>query len=258
MLKTLNCFGRSVLVIQSLLLFSSSSTLAQRLPPPPTEEDQEVYQFNAPDYAPSAPAPSNSGSDTMFRVQVYGNSEELLSLVRRVEPDAFVPEGKNVIQAGLFFEAMNARELVESLSKRGIRAEIIEVAKPLDLSSQSNSSAREMISLSPPATSKNSPPAPLEFIPLAVETASDHPEVASAREVKTRAYYVVIPSRQQDLLKTAQAVQAVGINENIIQQRNAPRGTHVAVGPFPHREEASHWSSQLQTEGLNARVYFGR
>jgi len=256
MLKTLNCFGHSFLVIHSLLLFSGSSALAQMLPPPPPEEDQEVYQFNAPDYSPSTPIPSNSGSDTMFRVQVYGNSEELLSLVRRIEPDAFVPEGKNVIQAGLFFEAMNARELVESLSKRGIRAEIIEVAKPLNLSSQSNSS--EMISLSPPATTQNSPLDTPEFIPLAVETASDQPEVASAREVKTRAYYVVIPSRQQDLLKTAQAVQAVGINENIIQKRDAPRGTHLAVGPFPHRAEASRWSNQLQTEGLNARVYFGR
>jgi len=258
MLKTLNCFGRFFLFINSLLLFSSSSTIAQTLPPPPTEEDKEVYQFNAPGHSPSAPTPSNAGEETMFRVQVYGNSEELLSLVRRVEPDAFVPEGKNVIQAGLFFEAMHARELVESLSKQGIRAEIIEVAKPLNWSSQSNASSREMISLSPPATTKNSPPDLSEFVPLAVETASDSPEVASARDVKTRAYYVVIPSRQQDLFKTAQTVQAVGINENIIQKRNAPRGTHVAVGPFPHREEASHWSSQLQTEGLNARVYFGR
>jgi cell division protein FtsN len=43
----------------------------------------------------------------------------------------------------------------------------------------------------------------------------------------------------------------------MIQKRDAPLGTHVAIGPFDQRAQASRWSSQLQSEGLNARVYFG-
>ncbi|AFZ44488.1 hypothetical protein PCC7418_2339 [Halothece sp. PCC 7418] len=251
MLKALNCFGRSLLVFNSLLLLSTSSTTAQTLPPPPTAQD--VYQFNA---------PNHPNSQTLFRVQIYGNSEQLLSLVRRVEPDAFVPEGKNIIQAGLFSDAINARELVQSLSEQGITADIIEVAKPRNVSSQANPSSREYISLSTPTETEtsvrdhqNSVPEKPEFIPLAVETTPPTPE--AERKTSTRSYYVVIPTREKNLSETAQAVAAAGVNQDLIWERNAPRGTHVAVGPFSHRAQASRWSSQLETEGLNARVYFG-
>ncbi len=258
MLKTFHSFGRSFLVINALLLLSGSTTLAQTLPPPPTEDDGEVYQFSAPDHSSATPTPGNPASNTMFRVQVYGSSEQLLSLVRQVEPDAFIPEGKNIIQAGLFSEAVNAEELAQSLSQQGISADIIEVAQPQNLSSRTKHSSREFISLSNSSETNGSSPDPSEFIPLAVESVPSHLETQPQTETTRRGYYVVIPSREKNLSTTAQAVQAAGINQRLIQQRNAPRGTHVAVGPFSRRVEASRWSSQLQTEGLNARVYFGR
>jgi len=251
MLKTIDYFGRSLLIANSALLFAASSVLGQTLPPPPTEED--VYQFNAPDHSPSRPNRSNPEQNTLFRVQVYGNSEQLLSLVRRVEPEAFVPKGKDIIQAGLFSERVNARELVESLSEQGIRADIIEVSQPRSLSS-----SREFISLSTPAAPQNSPSeSSEEFIPLAVETTPTETNIPQETTATKRGYYVVIPSRERNLSQTAQAVQAAGVQQEMIQKRDAPLGTHVAIGPFDQRAQASRWSSQLQSEGLNARVYFG-
>lgn len=255
MLKTINYFGRSLLVFHFLFLVSAHSTTAQTLPLPPTEEDQDVYQFNAPNHpSPSTPNPSNRQSGMLLRVQVYGKSQQLLSLVRQVEPDAFVPEGKNIIQAGLFSDAVNARELVQSLSEQGITADIVEVPNPRHVSS-----SREYISLpteTPVTNPQNSVPETPEFIPLAVETTPPTPQAET--KASPRSYYVVIPSGEQNLSKTAQTVAAAGVDQDLIRKRNAPRGTHVAVGPFSHREIARRWSSQLKTEGLNARVYFGR
>jgi len=264
MLQTINCFGRSFLFANSIVLVTASSSLAQFVPPPPPveetrEQNQEVYQFEAPRNSPSPlPKPrqsSPSNANTLFRVQIYGSSEQLLSLVRRVEPDAFVRDGKDAIQAGLFSDAVNAIQLVQSLSEQGIEADIIKIRNPQDQSSRSNPSPREYISLSsspePPEQSNS------DFVPIAVESASPTPETP-VEEEDERGYYVVIPTREEKLAKTAQVVKTAGVNQNLIEQRNAPRGNHVAVGPFPHRGEANRWSSHLQNEGLNARVYFSR
>lgn len=259
MLKTLNSFGRSFLLANSFLLLTGTISLGQSIPPPPPAENssnEEVYQFQAPSTnSPSSfPAPDNRNStpatNTLFRVQIYGSSEQLLSLVRRVEPDAFVRDGKNVIQAGLFSDAVNARELVQSLSKQGIQADIVPIAKT------QNRSSRESISLA--STPREQPQEESrEYIPLAVESSSSANAERESKET-TRSYYVVIPSDEEEISEMAQAVQKAGVNQGLIQKRDAPRGTHVAVGPFNERAEANHWSDELQTQGFNARVYFGR
>ena len=268
MLKTINYFRREFLLANSIVLLTASSSLAQFVPPPPPteetrEQNQEVYQFQAPRNSPSPlPKPrqsSPSNTNMLFRVQVYGSSEQLLSLVRRVEPDAFVREGKDAIQAGLFSDAVNAIQLVQSLSEQGIEANIIKISKPEeDRSDRSNSSPREYISLSSPSspeTSEQSTTA--NFVPIAVESSSPTPETP-VEEDDERGYYVVIPTREEKLPATAQVVEGAGVNQNLIEQRNAPLGNHIAVGPFPRRGEANRWSSHLKNEGLNARVYFSR
>lgn len=267
MLKTIQLFGRSFIVANSFLLLTAMSSLAQTLPPPPSpnntsEEDKEVYQFEAPTNnspSPTSPVENNappSSQNRLFRVQVYGSSEQLLSLVRRVEPNAFVPEGKQIIQVGLFSQAGNARELVQALSQQGIEAEIIQIQQPQTQSSQSNAS-REWISLSS-SPEINNASQNLESVPLAVESSADHTKKESHADKTTRGYYVVIPSSDEQVAEMAQAVEEAGVRQRLIQKRDAPRGTHVAVGPFSNRNQASRWSSQLQTEGLDARVYFGR
>lgn len=265
MLKTIQLFGRSFLLANSLLLLSGMSSLAQTLPPPPstnhsTNQENEVYQFEAPtNHTPTPPADNKQrpSANRLFRVQVYGSSQQLLSLVRRVEPKAFVPEGKQIIQVGLFSQADNARELVQDLSEQGIKAEIIQVRQSQNRSSKSSSS-RDVIALSSASGGSKASQTKEQPIPLTVESLANSTKGDNQREKATRGYYVVIPSSDETVSKTAQAVEKAGVRQNLVQQRDAPRGTHVAVGPFNNRNQASRWRSQLRTKGLDARVYFGR
>lgn len=243
--QTMTFLGRSFLVANSFLVLSASSVLSQTLPPPPTGSNSQSQ--NAVEYEFQAPSNSSSpAGNTLFRVQIYGTSERMLSLVRRVEPEAFVPEGEDIIQAGLFSERVRARSLVKELSQQGVQADIIRIQK-----SQTRSS-RETISL---ASSRESSPNAEENI------AGDTSQAQEKRQTERtpRAYYVVIPGNQEQVSRIARRAQEAGVNPDLIQKREAPRGTHVAVGPFKNRKEASRWNQQLQTEGLNrARVYFGR
>jgi len=266
--KTRNYFGHTVVFVNAFLLLTATSNLAQSpLPPPPkSDQDQDVYQFEAPDSTlPPPNSNSSPAAETLFRVQVYGSSEQLLALVRRVEPSAFVRPGENVIQAGLFSETENAQELVRSLSEQGIQADIVEISQSQpNVSLPANDSPREVISLSPATPVETpveaSPDPETELIPIAVESSSPSPEPVfdEQEEENVRGYYVIIPTRQAFLSQTAAMVQAVGVRVELIQKRDAPRGDHVAVGPFSEREEATRWRSQLRGEGLDARVYFGR
>ncbi len=249
MRQTITC-----LVANLFIFFPTGSSLSQTLPPPPPQENSVEYEFEAPSYSsPSPPESSppnnsnNSNANTLFRVQIYGTSKRVLSLVRRVEPEAFVPEGENIIQAGLFSERSRARSLVEDLSQQGVQADIIRIQN----SQSRSSSSRETISLSSAASTSSED---------RNETAiADSSQNQTENEKKSRAYYVVIPGNEKQVSTMAQKAQQAGVNSDLIQQRDAPRGTHVAVGPFETRHEASRWNEQLQSEGLDrARVYFGR
>jgi hypothetical protein len=73
-----------------------------------------------------------------------------------------------------------------------------------------------------------------------------------------RAYYVVIPSRKKNLPALETQIRQLDIESVEIYQRDAPRGTHLAIGPFQERSQASYWNSYLRSSGFNARIYFGR
>jgi hypothetical protein len=66
----------------------------------------------------------NSGDYPLkYRVEVYGNSEKLMRLVKQIEPTAF-RKGK-VIQAGIFDQQQRAEEQVLRLTSQGIWARIV-------------------------------------------------------------------------------------------------------------------------------------
>lgn len=69
-------------------------------------------------------------------------------------------------------------------------------------------------------------------------------------------YFVVVPSFGRPLSEVNSLVQKAGIHAYLIQERTAPRGPHVAVGPFPSRSEANLWNSQIRAKGLDSRLYF--
>lgn len=72
-----------------------------------------------------------------------------------------------------------------------------------------------------------------------------------------RAYFVVIPGNIEDLPNIEAEVMKLGIGQSAVSQRTAPRGPHVAIGPFDSRGEANRWSNYLRSIGMDARIYFG-
>ncbi len=71
-------------------------------------------------------------------------------------------------------------------------------------------------------------------------------------------YYVVIPGDRALLPSIAETVRRSGVSGQV-QQRTAPLGPHVAVGPFGDRDTAERSMNALKGIGLpNARVYFDR
>ncbi|NET60976.1 MAG: hypothetical protein F6K47_34060 [Symploca sp. SIO2E6] len=143
-----------------------------------------------------------------------------------------------------------------------------------ELPSSSPSSAPELSS--PPAASSpqdspyslpDSPLAPSVPQDPALETESDYqgqnpPSQASSdtprRLSRDRFYFVVIPGAQRDLANIAAQVVQLGATPNGVRQRTVPRGPHVSLGPFDNRGLAEQWSNYLQSQGMNARVFFGR
>ncbi|NEP10061.1 MAG: hypothetical protein F6K14_07555 [Symploca sp. SIO2C1] len=78
------------------------------------------------------------------------------------------------------------------------------------------------------------------------------------RASRDRLYLVVIPGAQIDLPNIAAQVVQLGAAPNGVRQRTAPRGPHVAIGPFDNRGLAEQWSNYLKSHGMSARVFFGR
>ncbi len=58
-----------------------------------------------------------------YKVEVYGNGQELLLQVRDIEPKAFIKG--NIIQVGIFSQQNNAEDMVRKLAVAGFWARIV-------------------------------------------------------------------------------------------------------------------------------------
>jgi len=128
----------------SLLVAQASSTMAQPLPSQnestqPNSSEAAAprqYEFQAPSPSSSpSPSPSPSPTSAIYRVEINADSELLLSLVKKVQPKAFVKEAQGIIQAGLFAEKANAQQLVNTLGDKGIRAKVVTVGSEAESTS---------------------------------------------------------------------------------------------------------------------------
>jgi cell division septation protein DedD len=175
------------------------------------------YQSPQPTYNP--PTATNS----IYRVEVEGDSPNVLQLVRTVEPAAFIRRGERVIQVGLFQDALNAQNMIQQLSARGITARIVQISGSSNLGSNNLSTSSLNV----------------------------------YGEIQDDGYFVIIPGEMDNLFAIADKIKRSGIPNNALRMRSAPLGPHVAVGPFAKRDEAERWNSYLRSVGLDARVYFG-
>ena len=155
----------------------------------------------------------------LYGVYINGDSPLLLAQVRRIEPEAFVRHGGGMIQAGVFSDQSNAQQRVQALEEWGIMAQV-------------NTYSGDNVDSRP------------------VERGRD--------EIDGVAYFVVVPGSKDYLPDIAAQMIRLGFPENAVAQRNSPRGPHVAIGPFAEQSEAERWTSFLRSNGMDARVYFGR
>lgn len=81
-------------------------------------------------------------------------------------------------------------------------------------------------------------------------------ELVPPNVTKTNRYTVVVPASRDSLSAlAAQAVQ-MGIRQWAIQQKDAPLGPHLEIGPFATYNEAKEVNHYLRRGGLDARVDF--
>lgn len=169
-----------------------------------------------------------------YLVIVDNADPNLLQQVRIVEPTAFAGDflGRSVIQAGVFRQLNNAQERIRQLQAYGVGSRIY-----------SQNTGRQI------ANSYDGNFSPTD--PIARN---------NNRTEKTKYYYVAIPDKPDKLFQIENQIkQSAGGNTVGVFVRNAPRGPHVAVGPFAGRLQAEQWHYYIRSLGLNnARVYYGK
>jgi len=219
-----------------------------------------------------------------YLVLVNGNSDLLLSQVQQVEPDAFINfvEGVSVIQAGRFTSLQNAQLRASELASLGIGARVQSVAPasaaiPVTAAADYGTTVSQFPGDLPPLPVAASPSAiefgqaspfdttasPATTYPPATATdpslVTPPPASRTPQPVQTATpsgYYVIIPGGAADLTGIASQIVNLGAPASLVRTRLAPRGPHVAVGPYNERGIAEEWSVYLRDYGLGARVHF--
>jgi hypothetical protein len=186
----------------------------------------QVYQVPPPPTMVGAPVGSPVGTPmaAAYRVLVISDSYAVLQQVKKVAPDAFFePIGvRKVIQAGAFSTEYGARNRVAELANVGVQSAIYGANAYPD-----------------PNPNPNNP----------------YPNPAPAAAAK--GYYAVVPGNG-DLVKVAEKMLTLGLPRNVLIPRDKPLGPHIAIGPYPKREDAEAMSQWLRNGSLDARVYLQR
>ncbi|MBW4691143.1 MAG: hypothetical protein KME27_05185 [Lyngbya sp. HA4199-MV5] len=79
-----------------------------------------------------------------------------------------------------------------------------------------------------------------------------------SNSVTTSRFVVVIPGSQKDLPVLADRVIRMGIRQEAIQEKSAPFGPHLEIGPFAQHSDAKKISQFLNGGGLDSLVYYNR
>jgi hypothetical protein len=74
----------------------------------------------------------------------------------------------------------------------------------------------------------------------------------------TSRYVVVIPGGRDELASLTDRAIRMGIRQEAIQEKGAPLGPHLEIGPFTQHSDAKKISQFLNGGGLDARVHYNR
>jgi len=80
--------------------------------------------------------------------------------------------------------------------------------------------------------------------------------IASPNQNQAGRYMVVVPASRETLPALTRQAVRLGIRQNTIQQKDAPLGPHLEVGPFASHSQAQEINRFLRNAGMDARVYF--
>lgn len=245
---------------------------------------------------PGAATPQLPPSGQQYLIYVNDTSEATLSQVRLVEPTAFRTtfQGRSVIQAGRFNLSSNAQQRISELGSLGVSAEMAQVAAAVPSYSAQTPAMPSNVYASngdlpplpdaafpqatltgvpvpalPPNVAQTPPPGSVEFgqelnygVPPAPSVGVTTLPPTAAPPVAATAsapYYVVIPAAASDLATLSSQVIQLGTPADRVQQRESPRGPHIAVGPFADRGLANRWNDFYREAGMgNSRVFFQR
>ncbi|RZM74432.1 hypothetical protein [Leptolyngbya iicbica] len=234
-------------------------------------------------------------SGDQYLVLVNGSSDLLLQQVRQVEPGAFVNfvDGQSVIQAGRFNSYENAQYRANELAGFGITADVqstdyasapIAVTPPSDYSLAYPATGQGVAQPFPsntvaatpstiefgqaapfgsaaPTSAAAFPPSPSNVsYPSGPPTGATPPPLTTPAVVQgnlASGYYVVVPGSSIELQQLANQIVSLGAPSVLVQSRTAPRGPHVAVGPYGDYDIAQEWNNYLRDSGIaGARVHF--
>ncbi|MBW4580058.1 MAG: hypothetical protein KME42_10860 [Tildeniella nuda ZEHNDER 1965/U140] len=81
---------------------------------------------------------------------------------------------------------------------------------------------------------------------------------APSNVATTSRYVVVIPGGRDELSSLADRAIRMGIRQEAIQEKGAPLGPHLEIGPFVQHNDAKKISQFLNGGGLDARVHYNR
>lgn len=215
----------------------------------PELEPREIVEFyeNNQNFPSSQTTLISQSGENFQRYLVYVDSDnmQILEQVRQIEKTAYIRQfnGRNIIQSGVFSKASNAERRVRELELNGVSD-----ARILNFSNQ------EPIAY----VSKSKIPSSSDLNRENVDNFRNN-VVPNIQENQIKAYYVIIPTSDKNLLSVGQEIKRkIGTDTNVFL-RNQPRGTHIAVGSFKNRSEAQQWNNYLLNLGYkNARVYYGK
>lgn len=243
-----------------------------------------------------AALPQVPTSGQQYLIYVNDTSDAVLSQVRQVEPTAFRTtfQGRSVIQAGRFNMTGNAQQRITDLGTLGVTAEMAQVAAAVPYYAPTTAMPNNVYASSgdlPPLPDAAFPQAPTTGVPVpslppnVAQVPSTPGNVEFGQELNygvppapsggvampppteappvtgsfSAPYYVVIPTDSSNLGTLSNQVIQLGTPPDRVQQRTAPHGPHVAIGPFTDRGLADRWNNFYREAGLgNSRVFFQR
>ncbi len=216
----------------ALIPQSSPAQMGQRLPALPQVQPMPVVEFNQynQNFQPYQEV-QLSQNFQRYLVYVDGGNSQILQQVRWIEPEAYIRQyqGRTIIQSGIFSQLVNAENRVRELQSYGINN--VRIANFTD--------GREV------GFSAAQPSQPVQST------------LPNRREES--GYYAVIPADARSLPVIADNIRRTSGYFELVQERQQPRGTHVAVGPFTERSIAQAWNQYLRELGYgNSRVYYGK